>query len=183
MMKNHGRSDEINHNPNWSYIPDHPYRIFFICGSGSEKTNALLNLKRHQRPDIGKIYLCIKDPFESKNQLLINGRTKVVTKILKYLKAFINYSQKIDEVYENLEDHNRTRKRRVLIVFDDVIADMESNKKLSPIVNELFLRLRKLNISLSFISKSYFKVPKTVRVNATHYVIIKIPNEKNNFNK
>ena len=74
----------------------------------------------------------------------------VVTKILKYLKAFINYSQIIDEVYENLEDHNGTRKRRVLIVFDDVIADMESNKKLSPIVNELFLRLRKLNISLRF---------------------------------
>ena len=74
----------------------------------------------------------------------------VVTKILKYLKAFIDYSQIIDEVYENLEDHNRTRKRRVLIVFDDVIADMESNKKLSPIVNELFLRLRKLNISLRF---------------------------------
>ena len=74
----------------------------------------------------------------------------VVTKILKYLKAFIDYSQIIDEVYENLKDHNRTRKRRVLIVFDDVIADMESNKKLSPIVNELFLRLRKLNISLRF---------------------------------
>ena len=60
MMKNHDKSDEINHNPNWSYIPGHPYRIFFICGSRSEKTNVLLNLKRHQRPDIDKIYLCVK---------------------------------------------------------------------------------------------------------------------------
>ena len=63
-----------------------------------------------------------------------------------------------------------------------MVADMESNKKLSPIVTELFLRGRKLNISLVFISQSYFKVPKTIRLNATHYFIIKIPN-KDNFNK
>ena len=69
------------------------------------------------------------------------------------------------------------RKGECLIVFDDMIADMESNKKLSP-VTELFLRGRKLNISLVFISQSYFKVPKTIRLNATHYFIMKIPNKR-----
>ena len=69
--------------------------------------------------------------------------------------------QTTDDVYENLKDYNTTKKRKVLVVFDDIIKDMESNKKLSPIVNELFLRGRKLNISLAFISQSYFKVPQT----------------------
>ena len=91
--------------------------------------------------------------------------------------AFIDYSQTIDDVYENLKDYNQTKKRRVLIVFD-MIADMESKKKLSPIVTELFLRGRKLNISLVFISDSYFEVPKTIRPNATHYCIMKIPNKR-----
>ena len=66
----------------------------------------------------------------------------------------------------------------MLVVFDDMIADMDSNKKLSPIVTELFLRGRKLNISISFISQSYFKVPKTIRVDATHNFIMKIPNKR-----
>ena len=145
---------------------------------GSGKTNVLLNLIKNQRPDIDKIYLYAKDLFESKHQLLIKGREKVGIENLKNLKAFIVYSQTIDDVYENLEDYNPTKKRRVLIVFDDMIADMESNKKLSPIVTELFLRGRKLNISLVFISQSYFKVPKTIRLNATHYFIMKIPNKR-----
>ena len=80
----------------------------------------------------------------------------------------------MDEVYEHLEDYNPTKKRRVLTVFDDMIADMESNKNLSPKVTELFLKGRKLNISLVFISPSYFKVPKIVRRNATHHFIMKI---------
>ena len=92
--------------------------------------------------------------------------------------AFIDYSQTIDDVYKNLKDYNQTKKRRVLIVFDDMIADMESKKILSSVVTELFLRGRKLNILLVFISDSYFKVPKTIRPNATHYCIIKIPNKR-----
>ena len=83
----------------------------------------------------------------------------------------------IDDVYENLEDYNPRKKRRVLIVVDDMIADMETNKKLSPIVTELFLRQRKLNISLVFVSQSYFKVPKTLRLNSTQYFIINVPNK------
>ena len=91
----------------------------------------------------------------------------------------MTYSRKIDDFHENLEDHNPTKKRRVLIVFHDMIGDMESNKTLSPIVTDLFLRGRKVNISLVFISKSYFKVPKTVRLNATHYFIMKKTRKEN----
>ena len=89
--------------------------------------------------------------------------------------------KKIDDAYQNLEDYNTTTKKRVLIVFDDMIADKESNKKLSLNVTEMFLRGRKLNISLAFISQSCFKVPKTIRINATLYIIMK--NLKKNPNK
>ena len=112
-------------------------------------------------------------------QLLINGREKAVIENWKNPKEFIDYSQKRGDAYENLEDYNPTNKRRVLVVFDDTIADMESNKELSPIVTELFLRRRKLSVSLVFISQSYFKVPKTIRLNATSLFIMKIPNKKN----
>ena len=77
MMENYDESVEIKHNPNLPYIPDYPYRILIIGGSGSEKTNVLLNLIKHQRPDIDRIYLHVKGPFESKYQLLINGREQV----------------------------------------------------------------------------------------------------------
>ena len=73
MMKNYGQSDEINHNPNGPYIPDHSYRIIIIGGSGSGKTNVLFNLIKNQRPDFDKIYLYAKDIFKSKYQLLINA--------------------------------------------------------------------------------------------------------------
>ena len=97
----------------------------------------LLNLIKNQRPDIDKIYLHVKDPFESNYQLLINVRGKVGTKKLKNPKAIIDYSQTIDHVYRSLEYYNPTKKRRLSIVFDNMIADMESNKELSPIVTEI----------------------------------------------
>ena len=74
MMKNYDKSVEINHNPNWSYIPDYPYRNLIFGGSRSDKTNVLLNLIKHQRPDIDKNCLYVKGSFESKYQLLVNGR-------------------------------------------------------------------------------------------------------------
>ena len=92
-------------------------------------------------------------------KLLINRRKKVGIKKLKTSTAFIDYSQTIDDVYENLKDYDPLKKRKVLIVFDDMIADVEDNKKSSPIVTELFLRGTNLNMSLVFISQSYFKVP------------------------
>ena len=125
-MKNYDEPVKIDHNPNWLYIPDHPYRILIIGGLGPGKTNALLNLIKHQRPDIDKIYSYVKEPLESKYQLLINRREKVGIENLKYSKAFVDYSQTI-HVYENLEDYNPTKKKRMLIVFDDTIPDMESN--------------------------------------------------------
>ena len=85
-----------------------------------------------------KIYFYVKDLFESKYQLLINGREKVEIEILKNPKAFIDYSQKIDDVYEDLEDYSLTKKRRVLIVFDDMVADIKYNKKLSLKITEFF---------------------------------------------
>ena len=124
-----------------------------------------MNLITHQRPDIDDIYLYIKDLLESKYQLLINKREKVGIANLK--KASIDFSQTIDDVYKNLQDHN-PKERRVLTVFDDMIVDMKSNEKLSPIVTDLFLRGIKLNISLVFISQPYFKMPKTIKLNGTH---------------
>ena len=75
-MKNYDQSVEINHIPNWPYIPDHTHRILIILGLGSGQTNLLLNLIKHQLADVGKIYLYVKNPPESKYQLLINGREK-----------------------------------------------------------------------------------------------------------
>ena len=94
------------------------------------------------------------------------------------LKAFIECSNTMDDVYENINDYNPSRKRKVLIIFDDMIADIMSNKKLLTIIKELFIRCRKLNISLVFISQSYFSVPKDVRLNSTHYLIMKINNKR-----
>ena len=79
----------------------------------------------------------------------------------------------MDDVYQNIDDYNLSRKRKVLIVFDDMIADTLNNKKSQVIIKELFLRCRKLNISLVF-TQSYFSVPKDVRLNSTHYLIMKI---------
>ena len=86
MMKNYDQSAEIDHNPNWPYIPDHPHRNLIIDGSGSGKTNVLLNLMNNQRPDINKIDFYVKDPFKSKYQLLVG------IKKLKNPKAIIYYS-------------------------------------------------------------------------------------------
>ena len=92
----------------------------------------------------------------------------------------MEYSNDMQDVYKNIEHYNPGKERRVLIVFDDMIADMINNKKLNPIVTELFIRgkKKKLNISIVFITQSYFKVPKDVRLNSTHFFIIKIPNKR-----
>ena len=167
----------IEHNSKWPYIPDHPYRILIVGGSGSGKTNALLNLINNQ-PDIDMIYLYAKDPFETKYQYLINKREKVGLNHFNDPKAFMEYSNDMQDVYKNIEDYIPITKRKILIVFDDMIADMISNNKLNPIVAELFTRGRKLNISIVFIMRSYFKVPKDVRLNSTHFFIMKIPNKR-----
>ena len=161
----------------WPYIPDHPYRILITGGSGSGKTKALLNLINNQL-DIDKIYLYAKDPQEKKYQYLINKREKVGLNYFNDPKAFMEYSNDMQDVYKNIEDCNPIKKRKVLIIFDDMIADMINNNKLNPVGTELFIRGRKLNISIVFITQSYFKVPKDVRLNSTHFFIMKIPNKR-----
>ena len=165
--------NKTEHNKNWPYIPDHPYRILIIRGSGSGKTNVLLNLIQNQ-PDIDKIYLYAKDPYEAKYQYLINKREGVGINHFNDPKAFIEYSNDMHDVYKNIDDYNPDKENKILIVFDDMIADMIHNKKLNSIVTELFIRGRKLNISLVFITQSYFKVPKDVRLNTTHFFITNI---------
>ena len=117
------------HNPNWPQIPDHPYRILIIGGSGSGKINSLFNLINH-RPDIGKVYLYTKDPYKAKYQFLIKKRDDIETKRFNDSKAFIEYSNGMDDIYKNIEKYNPNKKRKILIVFDNMIADMLSNKKL-----------------------------------------------------
>ena len=84
----------------------------------------------------------------------------------------------MQDVYRNIDEYNTDKERKILIGFDDMIADMINNKKLYSIVTDLFIRGRKLNISLVFITQSYFKVPKDVRLNSTHFFIMKIPNKR-----
>ena len=150
------------HNEKWSYIPDHPYRILIIGGSGSGKTNALLNLIKEQ-DDIDKIYLYAKNFSEPKYPLLMEKRENAGIKHLNDPKALIECSNAMDDVYEDIDDYKPTRKRRNLIVFDDMITDIMSNKKIQAVMKELFIRCRKQNISLTFILQSYFSVSQDVR--------------------
>ena len=117
-------------------------------------------------------------PYEDKYQYLINKRESVGLKHFNDPKAFIEYSNDMHDVYKKIDSYNHDKENKILIVFDDMIADMINNKKLNSIVTELFIRCRKLNISLVFISQSYFKVPKDVRNNSTHFFIMKIPNKR-----
>ena len=145
------------HNEKWPYIPDHPYRILTIGGSGSGKTSALVNLIKEQ-DDIDKIYLYAKDLSEPKYEFLIKKHEDTGTKYFNDPNAFIECSNTMDDVYENIDYYNPSSKRNILIVFDDMIADIMSNKKFQAIIKELFIRCRRLNISPVFITLSYFSV-------------------------
>ena len=105
---------------------------------------------------------------------MINKRESVGKNHFKDLKAFIEYSNDMCNVYKNVNHYNPDKGNKILIVSDDMIADMVQNEKLNSIVTELFVRGRKLNIYLVFITQSYFKVPKDVRLNTTHFFITKM---------
>ena len=123
------------HNPNWPQIPDHAYRVLIVGGSGSGTTNALLNLLNYE-PNIDKIYLYAKDPYEAKYQFLINKGESTGLKYLNDSKAFIEYSNYMDDIYKNNKEYNPNKKTKKLIVFDDMIADMHNNEKIhTKIVN------------------------------------------------
>ena len=143
---------KIEHNEKWPYIPDHPYRIIIIGGSGSGKTNALINVINEQN-NIDKIYLYARDLKERKYEYLIKKLEDTGIKHLKSPNAFIECSNTMDDVYENINDNNLIRKRKKLIVLNDMIVDILRNKRFQTIIKELFIRCRKLNISL-FLSPS-----------------------------
>ena len=114
---------------------------------------------------------------------MINKREEVELDHLDDPKVFMEYLNDMQDVCKNIEEYNLRKRKQILIVFDDMIADMINNKKLNPIVTELFLRCRKLNISIVFITQSYFKVPKEVRLNTTHldlilHTIMNIPSKR-----
>ena len=169
--------NKTEHNSKWPYIPDHPYRILIVRGSGSGKTNALLNLIKNQT-DIDETYLYAKDPYEAKYQYFINKHEKVGLSHYDDREAFMEYSNDMQDVYKTSEDYNPRMNRKVLIVFDDMIADMINNIKLNLIISELFIRGKKINVSIVFITQSYFKVPKDVRINSTHFFIMIISNKR-----
>ena len=155
---------------------DWPFRMLIIGPSGSGKTNTLLHLIDKFHP-IDKIYLYAKDTDEEKYQYLINKREQVGIKNLNDPHAFMEYSNDMNDVLENINSYNKNRDKKLLIIFDDMIADIMRSEKLKAIVKELFIRCRKLNISIVFITQSYFRTPKDVRLNSTH-ILMKIGNEK-----
>ena len=116
-----------------------------------------------------KIYLYANDPYKARYRFLANKRESTGLKHFNDLKAFIEYSNYMQDVYKNIEEYNLGKKRKILIAFDDMIAGIINNKKINPVVTELCIRGRKVNISIVFITQSYFKVPKDVRLNSTHF--------------
>ena len=174
---NYFSENKTENNPNWLDAWNKPYRILITGGSGSGKTYVFLNLIDNQ-PDIDKIHLYAKGLYEAKYQYLIKIREKVGIDHYNDPRPYIDYSNDMRDVYKYNGDYNPDGENKILIVFDDMIADMIGNIRLDSIVTELFIRGRKLSISLIFITQSYFKVPKNVRLNTTHFFITKILNKR-----
>ena len=158
-------------NNNW------PFRMLIIGPSGSGKTNTLLHLINDLHP-IDKIYLYAKDLHEPKYEYLINKREQAGIKNLNDPNAFIEYSDDMNDVLDDINNYNKNRDKKVLIVFDDMITDIEYNKNFKRIIKELFYRERKINASIVFITQSYFTALKDARLNSTHYILMKIGNKK-----
>ena len=171
--------DNIVNNKNTSSLEDNnwPFRTLIIGPSGSGKTNTLLHLINNLHP-IDKIYLYTKDIREPKYEYLINKREQAGIKNLNDLHAFIEYSDDMNNVLDDINNYNKNRDKRVLIVFDDMVADIEYNKKSKRIIKELFYRARKINVSIVFITQSYFKALKDAGLSSTHYILMKIGNKK-----
>ena len=171
--------DNIVSNKNTSSSKDNnwSFRMLIIGPPGSGKTNTLLHLINNLHP-IDKIYLYAKDIHEPKYEYLINKREQAGIKNLNDPQAFIEYSDDMNDVLDDINNFNKNRDKKVLIVFDDMIADIEYNKNFKQIIKELFYRARKINVSIVFITQSYFKALKDARLNSTHYILMKIGNKK-----
>ena len=171
--------DNIVSNKNMSSSEDNnwPFRMLIIGPSGSGKTNTLLHLINNLHP-IDKIYLYAKDIHEPKYEYLINKREQAGIKNLNDPHAFIEYSDDMNDVLDDINNYNKIRDKKVLIVFDDMIADIEYNKNFKRIIKELFYRARKINVSIVFITQSYFRALKDAGLNSTYYILMKIGNKK-----
>ena len=169
--------DNIISNKNENKDNKWSFRMLIIGPSGSGKTNTLLHLINNLHPT-DKIYLYAKNLSESKYEFLINKREQAGIKNLNGPHAFIEYSNDMDDVLDDINNYNKNRDKKVLIVFDNMIAYIMSSKKFKAIIKELFIRCRKLNISIVFITQSYFRTPKDARLNSAHYVIMKIQSRK-----
>ena len=172
--------DNIVSNQKKSSLEDNnwPFRMLIIGPSGSGKTNTLLHLIHNLHP-IDKIYLYAKDIHEPNYEYLINKREQAEIKNLNDVHPLIEYSDDMNDVLDDINDYNKNRDKKVLIVFDDKIADIEYNKNFKRIIIELFYRAYKINISIVFITQSYFRALKDARLNSTHYILMKICNKKN----
>ena len=168
-----------NKNINMSSSKDNnwPFRMLIIGPSGSGKTSTLLHLINNLHP-IDKIYLYAKDIHKPKYEYLINKREQAGIKNLNDPQAFIEYSDDMNDVLDDINNYNKNRDKKVLIVFDDMIADIEYNKNFKRMIKELFYRAHKINVSIVLITQSYFKALKDARLNSTHYVLMKIGNKK-----
>ena len=166
-----------NKNTSSSEDNDWPFRMLIIGPSGSGETNTLLHLINNLHP-IDKIYLYAKDIHEPKYEYLINKKEQAGIKNLNDLHAFIEYSDDMNYVLDDINNYNKNRDKKVLIVLDDMIADIEYNKNLKRIIKELFYRARKINVSVVFITQFYFRALKDARLNSKHYILMKIGNQE-----
>ena len=163
--------DDIVSNKKENKGNDWPFRMLIIGPSGSGKTNTLLHLINNFHP-IDKIYLYAKDTDEKKYQFLINKREQAGIKNFNDPHAFIEYSNDMNDVLDKIDNYNINRNKKVLVISDDMIADIMRSKKFELIIKELFIRCRKLNISVVCITQSYFRTPKDARLNSTHYILM-----------
>ena len=152
---------------------DWPYRKLIIGPFGSGKTNYLLIYN-----NIDKIYLYAKDLEEPKYKLLIDKREKAGINFNNDPTAFIEYSNSVGDILSDIEDYNKKRKRKILIIFDDMIFHVMSDRRAQQILKDLFITHSKLNISPCSLTQSYFSVPKDVRVNCAHYILFKLNNKR-----
>ena len=170
-MFNLDNTTEKDNNKDW------PYRKLIISPSGSGKTNYLLNSMQRDYNIVYKIYLYAKDLEEPKYKLLIDRIEQAEIRFNNDPTAFIEYSNSMDDILSNTENYNKKRKRKILIIFDDMISHIMSDRRAQQILKDLFIRCRKLNISLCFSTQSYFSVPKDVRLNFTDYILFKLNNK------
>ena len=168
LIFNFDNLTEKDNNKDW------PYRKLIIGPSGSGKTNYLLNSIQKDNNIIDKIYLHAKDLEEPKYKFLINKREQAGINFNNDPNAFIEYCNSINDI----EDYNKKRKRKILFIFDDMISHVMSDKKAQQTLKDLFIRCRKLNISLCFLTQSYFSVPKEVKLNCPHYTLFKLNNRR-----